>query len=99
MTRTASIALSGLQAASRQMQVSAHNIANQGTDGFRRQRLQQTAAEGGGVTTSLARAEEPGDDLVTDLVGMLQAKNAWMANLKVFKAQDETTGSLLDTLA
>lgn len=99
MTRTASIALSGLQAASQQMQVAAHNIANLGTDGFRRQRVQQTAAEGGGVTTSLARADEPGESLETDMVGFLQAKNAWMANLKVFKAADAATGSLLDTLA
>ena len=99
MISTTSMALSGMQAAQTQLGAAGHNIANQGTASFRRQTLQAQAAPTGGVQVSLARAGEPGTALEEDVVGLLQAKHAFLTNLAVFKTQDRMMGSLLDTVS
>lgn len=99
MNATSSIALSGMQAAQTQLRASAHNVANLQTDNFRRQEVQQTARSQGGVDTEVVRAAGLGPDLVRDVVDQLQAKNAFLANLAVFKASDKLAGALLDTRA
>jgi len=93
MTSLSNIALSGMNAAQVALNTSAHNVANLGTEGFRRQETEQP---GGGVRTSVKRADQPGDALETDLVAQLQAKNAFLANLKVFKTSSKMAGTLLD---
>jgi flagellar hook-associated protein FlgK len=98
LSNTASIALSGMNAAQAGLQVAAHNIANSDTAGFRRQQLLQVPAAGGGVITSLSRSPQSGESLETDMVGLLQAKNAFLANLAVFRAGDRMAGTLLDTV-
>jgi flagellar hook protein FlgE len=96
MPSTPAIALSGLNAAQTQLDTAAHNIANLATPNFRRQQVQQaTQPERAGVTTSLAQAEVEGAAIETDMVGLLQAKNAFLANLAVFKTHDQMTGALL----
>ena len=97
MNTILSIAQTGLRAAQTQLAVAGHNIANQGTPGFRRQTAQAQAALTGGVRVSLGRASEPGTAMEADVVGLLQAKHAFLANLAVFKTQDRMIGSLLDT--
>jgi flagellar hook-associated protein FlgK len=99
MSSIPAIALSGLSAAQRGLQTSAHNIANLGTDNFRRQELVPTTNRSGGVATSLRQAAQPGNAIETDLVGQLQAKNAFLANLAVFRAHDRMAGSLLDAVS
>lgn len=99
MSSTTAIALSGMNAAQASLQTSAHNIANLGTGGFRRQRIDQSAAPGGGVTTSVGQGTEPGDPGVADVVGLLQAKNAFLANLAVFRSADRMSGMLIDRAA
>jgi flagellar hook-associated protein FlgK len=99
MNTTSSIALSGMQAAQTQFRASAHNVANLQTEGFRRQEVQQTARSPGGVSAEVVRAGSQGPDLVRDVVDQLQAKNAFLANLAVFKASDKLAGALLDTKA
>jgi len=99
LNSTASIALSGMNAAQTQLRASAHNVANLATDGFRRQQVQQTPQPGGGVEAAVTRADRPGPDLVQDVVTQLQAKNAFLANLAVFKTSDKMAGALLDTQA
>ena len=96
LNSTASIALSGMNAAQTQLRASAHNVANLGTDGFRRRQVQQTPQAGGGVETSITRA---GSDLVRDVVTQLAAKNAFLANLAVFKTSNRMAGALLDARA
>lgn len=88
-----------MNAAQTQLRASAHNVANLGTDGFRRQQVQQTPQPGGGVEAAVTRADRPGPDLVQDVVTRLQAKNAFLANLAVFKTSDKMAGALLDTQA
>ncbi len=99
MASTSSIALSGMNAAQTQLNASAHNIANLGTQNFQRQEIDQTPQSGGGVATSVRQASLPGSSLETDVVAQLQAKNAFLANLAVFKTSDKMAGALLDTKA
>ena len=66
------------------------------TPGFRRQEVVQSAQTGGGVTTNLTTAEVEGTAMETDIVAQLQAKNAFLANLAVFKTSDKLAGTLLD---
>jgi len=96
MSTTMAIGASGLRAAQAVLDASAHNIANLGTAGFRRQTVVATPVASGGVTTSLAQAGQAGDDLEADIVAQLQARGAFMANLQVFKAADRMLGALLD---
>src|SRR4051794_6577193 len=91
------IALSGMNAAQLGLQASSHNIANLGTAGFRREQVVQSeAANGAGVEASLTQAGAGGDAIETDLVGLLQGSNAFLANLAVFRASDRMHGALLD---
>ncbi len=96
MDSTSSIALSGMQAAQASLGATAHNIANLATPGFRRQTVDATPLAGGGVTTSVHTASVAGDDMATDMVGLLTAKNAFLANLAVFRTGDRMLGTLLD---
>lgn len=99
MTSISSIALSGMNAAQTSLNASAHNIANVNTPGFRRQTVTQTELSGGAVSTTLANASLEGSSLETDMVAQLQAKNAFLANLAVFKTSNAMAGALLDKKA
>ena len=88
-----------MNAAQTQLQVSAHNVANLATSGFRRQEVVQTAQVGGGVATQTLQAEVAGSSLEADVVAQLQAKNSFLANLAVFKTNNTLMGALLDRKA
>ena len=96
---TSSVALSGMAAAQQRLQAHAHNLANGGTEGFRRSMVAQTEAATGGTTATWQRAAAAGPDLAADMVGQLSASHAFMANLAVFKAGDTMAGALLDAVA
>jgi flagellar hook protein FlgE len=96
MFSSSAIALTGMSAASVGLQASAHNLANLNTEGFRRQQVVQSAAPAGGVGASLSQAGESGSAPETDMVGVIQAKNSFLANLVVFRTGDRMMGSLLD---
>ncbi|MEP6873726.1 MAG: flagellar basal body rod protein [Burkholderiales bacterium] len=93
-----SVSLSGMNAAQTAMSASAFNIANLGVDGFRREQVQQSTVSPAGVTATVDQAAAPGEGMVTDMVGLLEAKNAFLANLAVFKTSARMTGTLLDAL-
>ena len=99
MNSLASISLSGMNAAQVQLQSSAHNIANNSTEDFHRQEVDQEAQAGGGVTARINRSPRVGTSLETDIVQQLSAKNAFLANLAVFKRSNDMVGALLDTKA
>lgn len=99
MNSITNISLSGMQAAQARLQTSAHNIANMNTEAFHRQEVVQQASAGGGVDTSMARQTKEGGSLEQDVVQLLEAKNAFLANLAVFKRSNETIGSLLNSKA
>lgn len=99
MTSISNIALSGMQAAQTQLQASAHNIANLETPGFRREEVEQTPQLGGGVSAAISRSDVQGAALVADVVAQLQAKNAFLANLALFKTANAMAGALLSEKA
>ena len=99
MTSVSSISLSGMNAAQTRLDCSAHNIANTETTPFQRQEVIQTEQKDGGVSTSLGKSAVEGSALETDMVAQLQAKNAFLANLAVFKTSNQMTGALLDRKA
>lgn len=99
MTALPSIALSGMSAAQASLGARAHNLANLGTADFRRSGTLQSALAGGGVVSQPARMESTGHSLEADLVGQLQDRNHFLANLSVFRTYDEMTGALLDAVA
>ena len=86
-----------MQAAQAGLQASAHNLANLQTEGFHRQQSVQNERPGGGVDTDLRRATQEGSALESDVVAQLQAKNAFLANLAVFRTSDRLAGMWLDT--
>lgn len=99
MNSISSISSSGMAAAQTRLQTSAHNIANLQTQDFKRQQVDQTAQNGGGVSTTLSRAAQAGPALEADVVAQLQAKNEFLANLSVFKTTQKMQGALLDVTA
>ncbi|ODU45231.1 flagellar basal body protein [uncultured Aquimonas sp.] len=101
MSDIASIARSGMAAAQTRLTAAASNIANRDSADFRRFQVDSREQLGGGVSAALVRDAEPqsGDGLGTDLVYALEARQAFQANLKVLKTQDQLLGSLLDTRA
>ena len=99
MTITSSISLSGMQASQTLMQTSAHNIANLNTQNFTRQEVAQSMQSGGGARAQPVAAGGVGAAIETDMMQQLQAKNAFLANLSVFKTSNSMLGSLLDVTA
>ncbi|OGB28682.1 MAG: hypothetical protein A3F78_16075 [Burkholderiales bacterium RIFCSPLOWO2_12_FULL_61_40] len=99
MASTSSIAASGMHTAQTRLNSTAHNIANVSTDGFRRQEVTSTEQPGGGAAPALNRSSVVGAALETDVVTQLQAKNAFLANLAVFKTSNQMAGALLDKTA
>ena len=98
MSSIPSVSLSGMNAAQTALSASALNIANLGTDGFRRQQVEQVCVAPAGVSATLAQLTAPGDAMATDMVHMLQAKNSFLANLAVFKTSNRMAGALLDAV-
>ena len=98
MMSTSAIALSGMNAAQTRLQASGHNIANLASSGFRRERVVQSAESSDGTSARVEQVAEEGPAMETDMVGLLEAKNSFLANLAVFKTGDRMTGSLLDAV-
>ncbi len=99
MQAISAIAVSGMKSATSSLQSSAHNIANLQTAGFQRQMASNQAVEQGGVQTRVSQATEPGNSMETDMVGLLTAKNSFMANLAVFRRNDQMAGTMLNMFA
>jgi flagellar hook-associated protein FlgK len=99
MNSVTNISRSGMNAAQARLQTSAHNIANMNTEGFHRQEVVQQTSAAGGVSTSVTRQTEEGASLAQDVVQQLAAKNAFLANLAVFKRSNEALGNLLNSKA
>jgi flagellar basal body rod protein FlgG len=99
MTSVTSIAVSGMRAADTAMRASAHNLSNLQTEGFRREQLVNTEQADGGVSATTARSRTERASIEADLEAQLQAKNAFLANLAVFRAGAGATGSPLDVFA
>ena len=94
-----SIALSGMQSAMQRLGSASHNIANWGTEGFRRELASTTTQTGGGVTVNVQSAAAPGDSLAEDVIAQRVALYEFKSNMQVFKTQQDMLGTLLDLQA
>ena len=94
-----STGLSGMQAAQVRLGVSAHNVANTQTEGFRRQTVVAQTEPSGGVSTRLGTTAVAGEALATDLVDQRLAQHLFTANLRTVQTADRMLGSLLDAVA
>ena len=99
MNSTASIALSGMQTAQLQLDASANNVANVETPGYKRQEVLPNSQPQGGVAASVRQSDSQAPSLEADLVAQLAAKNAFLANLAVFKSNNRMAGALLSLRA
>ncbi len=99
------LAVSGVWSAMRAHAVSASNVANVSTPGFRPATVAHQSRPGGGVTTSVIpgaavggdAVESPlsGTDLVSETVAQLGAQRAFSANLVVLRADREMQAELV----
>lgn len=97
-----STSLSGIQAAIKRQDVTAHNVANVNTPGYEQIDVMQKEKAGGGVEISgLKRTPNPdkehsNTDLAKEAVEQIQNKNSLKANVNAIKTQDKMLGALLD---
>ena len=98
-----------MNTAARRLGVTANNVANIQTDGFRAQRAISGETTGGGVEiveiqNTPANSEASGDiprsnvDLTTEVTNQIIDSTTYKANAKMFKAQNDTIGTLLDII-
>ncbi len=114
MVDVSAIALSGFNASAQRLAVSANNIANANSDGFKAQDVVQTSSPAGGVradvvtrspaTVSVAAAdggtrELPNVSLEQEVVNSDIATYSAQANLKVLQTQKKLDQYLLDIQA
>ena len=101
MTDAISSAQSALGALSSSMAVTANNVANMNTPGYRREVVaQEEVAESAGVRATVQREQDAkGVALEQEAVEQMSATYAFKANLQTIKTQDEMMGSLLDVKA
>ncbi|HJW12663.1 MAG TPA: flagellar basal body protein [Albitalea sp.] len=99
MNSISSIAQSGMNAALVRLDAAANNIANLQTPGYRREQVAQQEQAQGGVSASIERAPQPGENLAEDIVQQMAASYAFKANLRTIQTQDVMMGALLDLRA
>lgn len=100
MSLISSASVSGMNAAQVRLSVSANNVANAQTNGYQRQEVVQSTAPDGGTITNVIKTPQPNNPaLEKDMVEQLSAKNQFLANLQMFKAQERALGKLLDATA
>lgn len=87
---------SGLRAAQTNLNNTAHSIANVNTEGFTPQKLIQSETIPSGTRVSAAKPES--QDLARDMTDLTVSKNAYTANLKMVKLQDNLLGELIDLI-
>ena len=106
--------VSGIQAALKLQSVSANNIANSSTDGFKSDVAVVEAEDNGGVKVTITKNTEPGVvhdrgdgaeiessnvDIASEITNQISSKSFLQANVAAIKTTDEMLGSLLDILA
>jgi len=100
------IGQSGLNAASLGTAVTANNVANANSDGYKAKRLDLEEQKEGGVAASKLEeskeATRPGGsnvDYATEITNLMTQSGAYSANLKVMETQDKVIGQTMDMKA
>ena len=110
MSQVFAIALSGMQAASAQVDVAANNIANADTPGYKASRADLLELSTGGVgVAGTSKDSTPGPiqpdgkqgsnvDLARESINLTRAQILYSANAAVLKIGSRMTGTLLDMM-
>jgi flagellar basal-body rod protein FlgC len=95
--------LSGLQTAGQSVALSANNVANLNSTGYRaRSLVQETQPQGGVYGAAVQQSQAPMDpgggnvDLATEAVNLDTQGTAYQADLKFLQVQNKMLGSTLD---
>jgi flagellar hook protein FlgE len=113
MSIAANIALTAINAFDKKLSITANNIANVNTDGFKKSRAVIEEKETPGVSVFSERVNTPGDivtiegvgressnvNLEEELVALMVSQKNYAANLETVKATDELQGTLFDIMA
>jgi flagellar hook protein FlgE len=110
MFQALSIAAGGMNAASARLSVTAGNIANLSSAGYKARSVGLTSSSNGVSTGAFTSDPTPGPidsdgvelsnvDPVKESVDLILEKYQYTASAKVFKAADRMLGTLLDVLA
>ncbi len=106
--------LSGIQAATDMLSISAHNTANINTDGYKKYRVDLSEGTHSGVIVDISSSNEAGllykngeGDIVEasnvsypdELAVQINAKHLLLANIVVINRIDEAQDSLMDIIA
>ena len=114
MTITLNSSFSGIRAAIDMLGVSANNIANINTEGYKKQHVNLSQDQHGQVAVNITESAKPrsfyknieGDvvegakvNFFEEIVVQIQAKNLLYANIAAIKGTDEAQKSLMDLMA
>lgn len=93
-----SIASGALNSLSVAQAVSANNLANVNTPGFKASSVRTEDVAGGGVTSTPVRGEDP-VEISREAANLLVNSNLYKANVKTLQADEEMTRTLLSMKA
>lgn len=91
-----SSALSALTAFGTGLKVTANNIANMNTTGFKPSSATMNEEENGGVKVTLSQSQNPEVDIAKELTDMMIEKIAIQVNVKSLQTEDQVYKSLID---
>ena len=91
-----SSALSALNAFSTGLNVTANNIANMNTTGFKPSSAVMNEGDNGGVKVTLSQSQNAEVDPAKEMIDMLIEKNAIQLNVKSLETEDQVYKSLID---
>ncbi len=113
MTVSINTSVSALHALGKKQHVSANNVANSASDGFKKSRVVLEEGEQGLVTARTQAVNTPGTmlnqpdgslketsnvDLAGEITGMIPTTHAYQANLKALQTNVEMDKSTLDLI-
>ena len=106
--------ISGIRAATDMLSVSAHNIANSNTDGYKKQRVNLKGDQSGGVIAEITESTERGSlyknrkgvtvetsnvNYIEEVVTQIKARHLLSANAAVLKHTNEAHETIMDIIA
>lgn len=88
--------VSALRASVTRLNVTANNLANMNTEGFKPSKAILQAASEGGVSATVRQLDIPEVDIAGEMVDLIATETAFKANILAIRTEDEVTGSILD---
>jgi flagellar hook protein FlgE len=98
MDSIASIASSALTALTVQQNVTANNVANINTQGFKSSSVQNSENQSGGVSASVSQGTDS-VDISQEALNMIANSNAFTANIKSLQVDDQLQQTLFSAFS